>query len=92
MTTLTGAKQGVFRRRDLFVHDGSHLRRISLTAPVQAAMAVLLLFVVGWSAFATARMVTASPTAVPKLLSPPKSPASPPPPRNALPGSNSASS
>ena len=66
MTTLTGAKQGVFRRRDLFVHDGSHLRRISLTAPVQAAMAVLLLFLVGWSAFATARMVTASPTAVPQ--------------------------
>lgn len=61
MTSLTAAN-GVLRKRDLFFHDGSHLRRIRLTAPVQALMALLLLVLVGWSGYATARLVTGSAT------------------------------
>ncbi len=61
MTSLTAAN-GVLRKRDLFFHDGSHLRRIRLTAPVQALMALLLLVLVGWSGYATARLVTGAAT------------------------------
>ncbi len=59
MTSLTAAN-GVLRKRDLFFHDGSHLRRIRLTAPIQALMALLLLVLVGWSGYATARLLTGS--------------------------------
>ena len=58
MTSLLTASNGLFRKRDLFFHDGSHLRRFSLTAPMQAAMAFLLLLAVGWSGYATARFFT----------------------------------
>ncbi|MEO7504685.1 MAG: M23 family metallopeptidase [Sphingomicrobium sp.] len=61
MTSLTAAT-GVLRKRDLFFHDGSHLRRIRLTAPVQALMALLLLVLVGWSGYATARLLTGATT------------------------------
>ena len=71
MTSFTGAMrltgqsahapQGLLRKRDLFLHDGKHLRRITLSAPVQAAMALLLLFLVGWSGYATARLITGTP-------------------------------
>lgn len=48
-----------FRTRDLFVHDGNHLRRLRLSAPLQVAMlfAMLLLFI--WSAYSAVRLVTA---------------------------------
>ena len=55
MTSLVSATNGLFRQRDLFFHDGSHLRRFSLTAPMQAAMALLLVLAVSWSAYATTR-------------------------------------
>ena len=58
---LTGPAQGLFRKRDLFLHDGSHLRRVTLSAPIQAAMALLLLILVGWSGYATARLITGTP-------------------------------
>ena len=50
----------MFRDRDFFIHDGSKLRRIRLSAPFQAALFFLLLALVGWAGFATARMVTGS--------------------------------
>ncbi|MFL6733592.1 MAG: M23 family metallopeptidase [Sphingomicrobium sp.] len=48
----------LFRDRDLFIHDGSKLRRFRLSAPVQAVFFLVLLALVGWSCFSTARMLT----------------------------------
>ena len=58
MTISASAANGLFRQRDLFFHDGSHLRRFSLSAPMQAAMALLLILAVGWSTYATTRFFT----------------------------------
>jgi hypothetical protein len=54
--TLT-AKVAIFRDRDFFVHDGSNLRRIRLSAPFQAGLLFLLLAMVGWASYATAQML-----------------------------------
>lgn len=56
------ASNGFFRSRDLFVHDGTKLRRIRLSLPVQAFLFALTVLLVGWSLFAAARMMTAAPT------------------------------
>ncbi|WP_349807743.1 M23 family metallopeptidase [Sphingomonas sp. ASV193] len=48
----------MLRKREFFLHDGAHLRRISLTVPVQALFAFILVAMVGWSGFATARLLT----------------------------------
>ena len=48
---------GLFRDRDLFIHDGAKLRRLRLSAPVQAVFFLFLLALVGWSCFSTARML-----------------------------------
>lgn len=62
MTQLLAATSGrFFRERDLFVHDGSRLRRFRLSAPAQAVMFALMLLLIGWSVFATARLLSASP-------------------------------
>lgn len=58
------APTGLFRSRDLFVHDGAKLRRIRLSVPVQALFFALTLLLVGWSLFAAARFVTATPAPV----------------------------
>ena len=47
-----------FRDRDLFVHDGARLRRFRLSAPVQALFFLLILGLVAWAGYATARMAT----------------------------------
>jgi len=49
---------GLFRDRDLFIHDGAKLRRLRLSAPVQAVFFLFLLALVGWSCFSTARMLS----------------------------------
>ena len=46
---------GVLRDRDLFFHDGSKLRRIRLSAQFQAFLFLVMLALVGWSAYSTAR-------------------------------------
>lgn len=51
------ATGGLLRSRDLFVHDGTRLRRIRLSAPVQMLLLGLALLMLGWSAFATAQML-----------------------------------
>jgi murein DD-endopeptidase MepM/ murein hydrolase activator NlpD len=47
-----------FRDRDLFVHDGSKLRRFRVSAPVQAVLFVVLLGLVAWASYATAQLLT----------------------------------
>jgi len=58
MAHVLAAAGGLFRDRDLFIHDGSRLRRFRLSAPVQAAFFVVLMALVAWASFATARMLT----------------------------------
>ena len=57
MTAVLAATT-LFRDRDLFVHDGSKLRRFRVSAPVQAALFVVLLGLVAWASFATAQLFT----------------------------------
>jgi murein DD-endopeptidase MepM/ murein hydrolase activator NlpD len=52
------AVNGLFRDRDLFIHDGTKLRRFRISAPVQAALFVVLLGLVAWASFATAKFLT----------------------------------
>jgi murein DD-endopeptidase MepM/ murein hydrolase activator NlpD len=47
----------LFRDRDLFVHDGSKLRRFRVSAPVQAVLFLALLALVAWASYATARLL-----------------------------------
>ncbi len=53
---------GLFRSRDLFVHDGDHLRRIRLSTPIQAVFLVAILCLVGWSGYAATRLMTGTST------------------------------
>lgn len=56
--TAVLAATSLFRDRDLFVHDGSKLRRFRISAPVQAVLFVVLLGLVGWASYATAQLLT----------------------------------
>jgi murein DD-endopeptidase MepM/ murein hydrolase activator NlpD len=49
-----------FQTRDLFVHDGNHLRRLRLSAPVQMAMLVAMVMLLTWSAYSAFRLFVAS--------------------------------
>ena len=68
MTDLVLANNGsnarrvlsAFRSRDVFVHDGKSLRRISLTAPVQLVFAVVTVLLVLWSIFSAVQLATAA--------------------------------
>ena len=53
------ASNGLLRSRDLFVHDGTKLRRIRLSVPVQAFLLALTALLLAWSLFAAFRMVAA---------------------------------
>ncbi len=55
----TFATTTLFRDRDLFVHDGSHLRRLRLSAPAQMAMLFAMVLLLAWSAFVTVRLLLA---------------------------------
>lgn len=59
------APNGLLRSRDLFLHDGARLRRVRLSAPVQAAFFLAMLLLVGWCAYATAELLTRKPAATP---------------------------
>ncbi len=48
---------GLLRSRDLFVHDGTKLRRIRLSAPVQIAFLITAALMLAWSAFAAAHFL-----------------------------------
>jgi murein DD-endopeptidase MepM/ murein hydrolase activator NlpD len=58
MTQVLAATTGLFRDRDLFIHDGSRLRRFRVSAPLQAVFFMILLGLVAWASYATARLVT----------------------------------
>ena len=57
---LAATTQSFFRDRDLFVHDGTKLRRFRLSAPVQAFMFFVVLVLIGWSGYAAARLFASS--------------------------------
>jgi murein DD-endopeptidase MepM/ murein hydrolase activator NlpD len=58
MTQVLAATTGLFRDRDLFIHDGSKLRRFRVSAPLQAVLFVLLLGLVAWASYATSQLLT----------------------------------
>jgi murein DD-endopeptidase MepM/ murein hydrolase activator NlpD len=58
MTQVLAGTTALFRDRDLFVHDGTKLRRFRISAPVQGALFVILLGLVGWASFATVQLMT----------------------------------
>jgi murein DD-endopeptidase MepM/ murein hydrolase activator NlpD len=58
MTQVLAATAGFFRDRDLFVHDGSKLRRFRVSAPFQALLFIVVLGLVAWASYATARLFT----------------------------------
>jgi murein DD-endopeptidase MepM/ murein hydrolase activator NlpD len=58
MTQVLAATATLFRDRDLFIHDGSSLRRFRVSAPIQAILFVVLLGLVAWASYATARLVS----------------------------------
>jgi len=60
MTQVLTATTSLFRDRDLFVHDGSRLRRFRVSAPIQALLFVVLLGLVAWASFVTAQLLTRS--------------------------------
>src|SRR3954453_2344977 len=58
MTQVLGATSALFfRDRDLFIHDGSKLRRFRVSAPAQAGLFLILMMLVGWASFATAQLI-----------------------------------
>lgn len=58
MTHVLAGTTALFRDRDLFIHDGKKLRRFRISAPVQTFLFVVLLGLVAWASYATARLVT----------------------------------
>jgi len=70
MTQVLAATTGLFRDRDLFVHDGSKLRRFRISAPLQAVFFVVLLGLVAWASYATARLLTRPHGAIQNLTLP----------------------
>src|SRR5215471_6770844 len=57
MTQVLAVTTGLFRDRDLFIHDGSKLRRFRISAPLQAVFFLALLATVAWASYATARLI-----------------------------------
>lgn len=70
MTTGTISKAAILRDRDFFIHDGSHLRRLRLSIPMQMGLLVLTALLLCWSTFATVRLFTAQ-AAPTKIVSAP---------------------
>ena len=60
MTQVLAATSALFRDRDLFIHDGSRLRRFRVSAPIQAALFLIVMTLVAWASYATARLVIGS--------------------------------
>jgi len=71
MTAIATSK--IFQTRDLFVHDGNHLRKLRLSAPVQMAMFVAMTLLLTWSVYSAIRLFGApnqfSQTAAPAAVS-----------------------
>ncbi len=59
MNYLGTATGSVIRDRDIFLHDGQHLRRVRLSVGMQAVVAALIFAIIAWSSFATVRLIAA---------------------------------
>src|SRR3954470_17756128 len=57
MAQVLAAANTLFRDRDFFIHDGSRLRRFRISAPFQAFLFLIVMMLVGWASFATARLI-----------------------------------
>ena len=64
MTTMIRANTGmgatirtIFKPRDVFLHDGKSLRRFTIGARIQMAVAAAAFAILGWSVFATVEMI-----------------------------------
>lgn len=69
MTLAAIATNRFFQTRDLFVHDGNHLRRLRLSAPMQMMMLVLMMLLFAWSAYSAIRLFIAPAAAAPAAVS-----------------------
>ncbi|MFL6784026.1 MAG: M23 family metallopeptidase [Sphingomicrobium sp.] len=63
MAHVLTAATGLFRARDLFIHDGSRLRRFRVSAPIQAVFLAITMALVAWACFATVRLIVGGPAA-----------------------------
>jgi murein DD-endopeptidase MepM/ murein hydrolase activator NlpD len=61
MTQVLAATGALFRDRDFFIHDGSKLRRFRISAPVQGVFFMVLMALVAWASYATARFASYPP-------------------------------
>src|SRR6186997_558612 len=59
MTQTAIATTRLFQTRDLFVHDGNHLRRLRLSAPAQLVMLVVMVLLFAWSTYSAIRLFIA---------------------------------
>ena len=57
LTATRSLPGSLIRDRDLFVHDGATLRRLRLSAPVQALFLALLVALVAFSGYSGARLI-----------------------------------
>lgn len=64
MARVAVAKHQLIRDRELFLHDGNHLRRLRLSAPVQWSMLLFTAMLVAWSVFSAFRLFVAPPTSI----------------------------
>jgi murein DD-endopeptidase MepM/ murein hydrolase activator NlpD len=65
MTRTLAITTNFFRSRDLFFHDGSHLHRLRLSAPVQFVMLVVTALLLCWSSYSAIRLlITPAPSAI----------------------------
>ena len=58
MTQVLSAATALFRDRDLFIHEATKLRRLSITAPFQAALVVFLFGLVALAGYSAGRFIS----------------------------------
>ena len=68
MTAVLAISQKLFRNRDVFVHDGSTLRRLRLSVPVQMMFLAAMFALVAFSGFSMAKLLTGHTAAVAPVL------------------------
>ena len=68
MTAVLAISQKLFRNRDVFVHDGSTLRRLRLSAPLQMMFLAAIFALVAFSGFSMAKLLTGQSAAVAPTL------------------------
>jgi murein DD-endopeptidase MepM/ murein hydrolase activator NlpD len=64
MTKVLTASSALFRDRDLFVHDGTKLRRMRVTWRAQALFAMFIGVLVAFSSYSLVRFLAPSPNAI----------------------------